>query len=128
MKVVESLQQRSLGNSSSMICRQLEEAHADKYLRDSHHYLTACKTFKTAASSGLLSHPTFEEPPEIQTLPRHRWLMKVYQLDVLQRLDYIKASITSQFGTILKLDSTKKITKKLAGNHTYFKHMLFLNL
>lgn len=41
--------------------------------------------------------------------------MKVYQLDVINRLDYIKASITSQFGAILKMDSTKKITNKLAG-------------
>lgn len=41
--------------------------------------------------------------------------MKVYQLDVINRLDYIKASITCQFGAILKMDSTKKITNKLAG-------------
>jgi len=41
--------------------------------------------------------------------------MKVYQLDVIDRLEYIKASITSQFGAILKMDSTKKITNKLAG-------------
>lgn len=41
--------------------------------------------------------------------------MEVYQIDVLNRVDYIKAHMTSQFGTVLKMDSTKKITNKLAG-------------
>ncbi|KAI4794050.1 hypothetical protein KUCAC02_032316, partial [Chaenocephalus aceratus] len=31
-------------------------------------------------------------------------------------MDHIKASITSTFGSILKMDSTKKITKKLSGH------------
>ncbi|XP_031172176.2 uncharacterized protein LOC116061928 isoform X3 [Sander lucioperca] len=35
--------------------------------------------------------------------------------DILTRVDDIKARITSTYGTILKMDSTKKITKKLAG-------------
>jgi len=42
--------------------------------------------------------------------------MKVYQLDVISRLDFELAELTSTFGEILKIDSTKKITNKLAGN------------
>ena len=34
---------------------------------------------------------------------------------MLSRLDEVKAQITSVYGQILKMDSTKKITKKLAG-------------
>ena len=41
--------------------------------------------------------------------------MHVYCLDVLHRLQDIKASITSVFGSVLKLDLTKKVVKKLAG-------------
>ncbi|KAH3848165.1 hypothetical protein DPMN_090522 [Dreissena polymorpha] len=48
-------------------------------------------------------------------VPKHRWLMQVYSQDVLLRLREMKASITSVFGEILKIDSTKKVTKKLAG-------------
>ncbi|KAI4792445.1 hypothetical protein KUCAC02_033378 [Chaenocephalus aceratus] len=48
-------------------------------------------------------------------VPKHRWLMQVYAQDVLQRLDEIKATITSQYGRILKMDSTKKVARKLAG-------------
>ena len=54
--------------------------------------------------------------PQFLQLPDHRWLMKIYQLDVLSRQLYIKSAITSTFGEVLKMDSTKKITKKLAGN------------
>lgn len=40
----------------------------------------------------------------------------MYALDIMARMDYIKASITSVFGRILKMDSTKKIVRKLAGD------------
>ncbi|KAM6906791.1 uncharacterized protein PEZ65_017941 [Lycodopsis pacificus] len=48
-------------------------------------------------------------------LPSPVWLLTVYGYDVLTRLDEYKARITSTFGSILKMDSTKKVTKKLAG-------------
>ncbi|XP_064820251.1 uncharacterized protein LOC135538214 [Oncorhynchus masou masou] len=41
-------------------------------------------------------------------------LLTVYSRDVLSRLDEVKARVTSIFGSILKMDSTKKVTKKLA--------------
>uniref|UniRef100_A0AAV2JMW0 Transposase n=1 Tax=Knipowitschia caucasica TaxID=637954 RepID=A0AAV2JMW0_KNICA len=49
-------------------------------------------------------------------VPKHRWLMQVYAQDVLSRLGEVKASITSLSGQVLKLDSTKKIVRKLAGS------------
>ena len=33
----------------------------------------------------------------------------------MARMDYVKASITSVYGRILKMNSTKKIVRKLAG-------------
>ena len=59
--------------------------------------------------------PAFVEPPAIMDIPIHRWFMKSYQIDVLSRLDYELAELTSITGEILKIDSTKKITNKLAG-------------
>ncbi|KAL1277025.1 hypothetical protein QQF64_023698 [Cirrhinus molitorella] len=56
------------------------------------------------------------EPPEPIDIPTSRWLLSVYGRDILSRIDHIKASITSIFGNILKMDSTKQITKKLAGH------------
>ncbi|XP_021339807.1 uncharacterized protein LOC110441032 [Mizuhopecten yessoensis] len=89
-KVVGLLRQRGLGNSSSMVRRQLEESHGDTYLRNVHHYLSACRTFKTAGSVGLVSASSIEEPPSLTPVPRHRWLMKVYQLDVVSVLTMLR--------------------------------------
>jgi hypothetical protein len=41
--------------------------------------------------------------------------MQIYIQDVLHRLDEMKAGITLVFGRIIKIDSTKKVVKKLAG-------------
>ncbi|KAJ4946156.1 hypothetical protein JOQ06_023826, partial [Pogonophryne albipinna] len=42
------------------------------------------------------------------TLPSPIWLLTVYGYNELTRLDEYKARITSTFGSILKMDSTKK--------------------
>ena len=78
-------------------------------------YATNYKVIKESASRGLVTIPDFIEPPPAMDIPRHRWFMKVYQLDVISRLDYELAELTSVTGNILKIDSTKKITNKLAG-------------
>jgi hypothetical protein len=111
------MRQRSLGNSSSAVRKQVLEEHGETYLVNLQRYLSNYKDFKTSAKRGFIVLPPFTEPPPQTPIPGHRWFMLVYQLDVIQRLDYIKACITSVYGTILKMDSTKKITNKLAGNY-----------
>ena len=44
-----------------------------------------------------------------------RWLLQVYTRDVWSRLPQLRAIATSVYGKILKIDSTKKVCKKLAG-------------
>ncbi|KAL1264929.1 hypothetical protein QQF64_002956 [Cirrhinus molitorella] len=61
------------------------------------------------------SPPVFAEPPLLPALPKPKWLLAVYARDVLGRLHEVKAKITSVLGCVLKMDSTKKVTKKLAG-------------
>ncbi|XP_051778746.1 uncharacterized protein LOC127526673 [Erpetoichthys calabaricus] len=48
-------------------------------------------------------------------VPGTKWLLSIYARVVASRLDETKARITSIFGSILKMDSTKKVIKKLAG-------------
>ena len=115
IKVVRLLRNRGLGNSCSQIRKKLLEQHGEKWYQSVLHYLTDCSGFSSAVESSLLVNPTFAEIPERAPLPRHRWLMQIYIQDVLHRLDEIKAGITSVFGRILKIDSTKKVVKKLAG-------------
>ncbi|XP_057189356.1 uncharacterized protein LOC130554003 [Triplophysa rosa] len=116
MRVVRLLRQRGLGNSSSQIQKKLEEQHSETWLQKTIQYLTDCQSLCGAVTSGLVSPVSFQDPPAMLDVPKHRWLMQVYALDVLQRLDEIKASITSQFGRVLKLYSTKIVSCKLAGH------------
>ena len=43
------------------------------------------------------------------------WLMSVYARDILSRLPQLLATCTAIFGNVLKIDSTKKVSKKLQG-------------
>ncbi|XP_045166755.2 uncharacterized protein LOC123530114 [Mercenaria mercenaria] len=116
LKVVRMMRQRTLGNSSSLVCKQIAENHGESYLDKCRQYATKFMAFKKSAAKGLVTIPAFVEPPPVMEIPRHRWFMKVYQLDVISRLDYELAELTSVTGDILKIDSTKKITNKLAGS------------
>ena len=115
MKVVRLLRNRGLGNSSSQIQHMLEEQHAEAWLQKVIYYLTDCSGFSAGVQTGMLEAVAFPDPPPREPVPKYRWLMQVYILDVLMRIEEMKASITLVFGRILKIDSTKKVVKKLAG-------------
>ncbi|KAH3738518.1 hypothetical protein DPMN_045153 [Dreissena polymorpha] len=116
MSMVLLLRNRGLGNSCSQIRNKVYEQHHEAWLKQNAHYLTDCEGFIDASQSGLLVNVLIAELPERNPLPRHRWFMNIYIQDVFQRLDEIKASITSVSERILKMDSTKKVVKKLAGH------------
>ncbi|XP_031172172.2 uncharacterized protein LOC116061928 isoform X2 [Sander lucioperca] len=106
------LTQKGLGNSPTRVLKQLRENHTEEWLHRVARYTTECVDF--LQRPGLLPM-AFPEPPEPAVVPSCKWLLSVYSQDILTRVDDIKARITSTYGTILKMDSTKKITKKLAG-------------
>ncbi|XP_058490578.1 uncharacterized protein LOC131462991 [Solea solea] len=114
MQVVRLMRQRGLGNSSSQLQKQLEEQHAESWLGRQIQFLTEYRGVARAISSGLISPVPLGDLPAMPAVAKHRWLMQVYAQDVLSRLDEVKASITSLFGQVLKMDSTKKIVRKLA--------------
>lgn len=91
---------------------QLKENHSEEWLKRVARFTKECVSF---ISKSCLVPQTFEEPPKPVALPSFKWLSVVYSQDILYRLEDIKASITSTYGSILKLDSTRKITKKLSG-------------
>ncbi|MEQ2290043.1 hypothetical protein AMECASPLE_039296, partial [Ameca splendens] len=113
IRVIRLLRDRTLGNSSARLLKQLKENHGEEWLNRLGHYFEECANFVNRPS---LFPVVCQEPPEPIDVPTDRWLLSVYGRDILSRIDHIKASITSTLGIILKLDSTKKITKKLAGH------------
>ncbi|XP_019899761.2 uncharacterized protein LOC109615266 [Esox lucius] len=79
-------------------------------MRRSIQYLGECQHFMTSGNI----RPQFPPLPEMPKVPSLVWLLTVYSMGVLSRLDELKARVTSVFGSILKMDSTKKVTNKLA--------------
>lgn len=94
-KAVSLMRQQGLGNSSSQIQCKLQERHAEVWLQKTVQYLTDCKGIASAVTSSLILPVTFEPAPSMPSVPKHWWLMQVYDQDVLQRLDEIRATITS---------------------------------
>ncbi|KAM8852772.1 uncharacterized protein ACB058_011495 [Synchiropus picturatus] len=104
--LVNPLKERTLGNSATRLHATLVEEHTTAWIHQSHKYLDVlCKL-------GVEQSRPF---PEMHPVPGVSWLLGVYVRDAMTRLPETKARITSVFGSILKMDSTKKVTKKLAG-------------
>lgn len=93
--LIRLLQERGLGNSPTWVLKQ-------RVVR----YTTECVDFLQRPGLLLMAFP---EPPELAVVPSCKWLLSVYSQDILIRLEDIKASKTSTYGTILKMDLTKKV-------------------
>ncbi|XP_073668879.1 uncharacterized protein [Paramisgurnus dabryanus] len=111
-RVLRMMRERTQGNSVTQLYKKLMEQHSEAWTQRVLQYLTACEPF---TRSFLVQPPVFAEPPSLPALPKPKWLLAVYARDVLGRLHEVKAKITSVLGCVLKMDSTKKVTKKLAG-------------
>ncbi|CAM4535419.1 unnamed protein product [Leuciscus chuanchicus] len=109
-RVIIQLCERTRGNSATQLYKKLCEAHTEAWMRRSIHYLSVMEPF---TSRGVVRRCT--PPPKPPPVPQYVWLLLVYCHDILSRLDDVKARVTSIFGTVLKMDSTKKVTRKLAG-------------
>ncbi|XP_056127239.1 uncharacterized protein LOC130104727 [Rhinichthys klamathensis goyatoka] len=109
-RVIIQLRERTRGNSATQLYKKLCEAHTEAWMRRSIHYLSVMEPF---TSRGVVRMCT--PPPKPPPVPQYAWLLMVYCHDILSRLEDVKARVTSVFGTVLKMDSTKKVTRKLSG-------------
>ncbi len=107
MRVIRLLRERGLGNSPTRVIMQLRENHSEQWLHRLARYTTQCVDFLN--QPGVMP-VQFQEPPEPTVVPSCKWLLTVYSQDILTRLDEIHARITSTYGSVLKMDSTKKVS------------------
>ena len=63
---------------------------------------------KDRLSQTVISLP---DPPAFVRINKQKWFIACYISDVWSRIDIIKVSITSTYGTILKINFTKKVFK-----------------
>ena len=106
---------RTLGNSSSALKNVIMEMHSEEWTRRNIRYLYDCQRYRIGLSLVQKLPPTFEVAEKFKTIPTPKWLLSAYACDVWRRSESLKATITSTFGSVLKIDSTKKILKKLQG-------------
>ncbi|XP_015252759.1 PREDICTED: uncharacterized protein LOC107099223 [Cyprinodon variegatus] len=109
LRVVGQLRSGPLGNSAKQLYNNLRELHSDSWMRRSLHYLGVCEQFFSSVSGA------FAPPPPMPPVPSPACLLTVYGYDMVMRLEEYKALITSTFGTILKIYSSKEVSKKLAS-------------
>ncbi|KAM9341602.1 uncharacterized protein ABDE67_015265 [Symphorus nematophorus] len=109
--VIGQMKERTLGNSATRLRTALVEQHTREWMSRSMRYLSVLRKLRVPGAAPARDATV----PLMHPVPTVAWLLSVYVRDTFTRLDETKARVTSIFGTILKMDSTKKMTKKLAG-------------
>lgn len=111
--VVALMRARTLGNSPTAVHHDVNEIQTEEWMRNVNAYLADCSRHKRSVFRA--AGTTYEAPPPYKPTPTPKWFLGLYVRDCYSRLDLLKASATSVYGTTLKIDSTKKITQKLQG-------------
>ncbi len=112
--VIALMRSRTLGNSPTALRNEVCEVHSDHFLARQLRYLSDCKRHREGISQ-YTTRCEYDEPPSLPSFPSREWFLAVYTRDVWGRLPSLLAAATSIYGSILKIDSTKKVAKKLQG-------------
>ena len=93
------------------VWRQIQENHVEEYLQRKDLYTTLLMT--VARPGGIVSAfgHTFQAPPPARELPSARLLRHAFLLAEANNVQDYRSQILSTFGTVLKMDSTKKVCK-----------------
>ena len=112
-KVVHLLRDRSEGNTMAKVWRQIQENHCEEYLHRKDLYTTLLTTLvKPGTIGSALGGQTFTAPPKQRELPSPRLLRHAFLLEEAEHVRDYRSQILSTFGTVLKMDSTKKVCTK----------------
>ena len=117
--VVSLLHSRTIGNSPTALQHNLQKVHSEEWLRRQMCYLSECARHRKGLQALILPVPDYQEAAPFPRLPQAKWFLSVYVRDVWSRLPSLLAAATSVYGSILKIDSTKKVCKKLQGSAAY---------
>ncbi|KAF5907191.1 Epithelial-stromal interaction 1, partial [Clarias magur] len=111
-RLLAQMNGHTLGNSVSCLHSFLLEQHTTDYVSRCTRLLLTCSKFE---AKGMPPPHAVSNMPKMERVPGKKWLLLTYAREVFSRVDELRARVTSTFGSILKMDSTKKVTRKLAG-------------
>lgn len=84
-----------IGQQRISAAKKVIEQHKEVWLLWIVHYLTNCKTFLEAGRQQLVTLNEFDDLPSCIKFPKTGWLLTVYCLHVLLRIQQVKALITT---------------------------------
>ena len=113
--VVVLMRSRTVGNSAASVMKKIEENHEDESLNAHVRYLGDYESYRTGKRRLQLDIRPCETPPPVPMLASRQWLLATYVKDVHHRMPGLKNKLTDVYGQIIKMDSTKKLAKKLSG-------------
>ena len=113
--IVFLLREGTTGNSPTALCHSPQEPHSEEWMRKQLCYLSHCQRHKAVSRRWDRVHQSTHQQFWIPTYQNSRGFLAVYvQEDVWSLL----AQVVSTYGTVLKVDPTKKVCKKLQGAAT----------
>lgn len=122
--VVSLLRDRTLGNSPTALRNSLCELHSEEWLRKQVSYLSDCQRHRSGLQGFVQQQNLqYEEVPPFPSFPKARYFLAAYVRDVYRRLPTLLAEATSTCGSIIKIDSTYKVCKKLQGSDAHSANM-----
>ena len=105
------LRRRGLGNSPSALQSTLHELHSEEWLRSHLDHLTNCQRHKKGLSSLNLAIPNYQQPAPPPSFLKPQWFLAAYVRCGRGWTSFWRL----QRPSILKIDSTNKVCKKLQG-------------
>lgn len=104
-KVLAQMRGRTLGNSAARLRSYLVEQHTTAWIDCCLRFMGTYKHFVVPG----VSAPPPPALPQMAAVPSRQWILRAYATDSFSRLGEMRAKLTSVYGSILKMDSTKKV-------------------
>ncbi|XP_039505671.1 uncharacterized protein LOC120461514 [Pimephales promelas] len=110
------LRDRTEGNTMIKVWRQVQENHKENYHQRKDLYTTLLMALvEPGGIVSALGHGEFQAPPPPRELHCAQLLRHAFLLAEADNVQDYRSQILYTFGTVLKMDSTKKVVKKFSG-------------
>lgn len=118
--VHKDIYSRTSRNRHTILCNDIHELQTKEWLRKTAVYRSDCQRHKQSLELIKCQPITYASPTSYKSPSMVKWFLEKDIRDFWSRLPFLKASITSLYGTIPKIDSTKNIARKLQETSVYF--------
>lgn len=115
--VLKQMTGRTLGNSANWLYSHLVENHTKEWISRCLLYLETLNKLEVA---GVQFTPP-PLPPKMLPVPTSGWLLSTYAREIFSQMEDLQAGVTSIFGSILKMASTKKVCLSRCTLHLLMK-------